>query len=228
MSAVNAELLLVEDDVSLRETTKLVLEDAGMRVDLEGDGKAAVERIEKGSYDLVVLDLMLPTMDGLDVCREVRKTSKIPIIMLTARATTTDVVVGLELGADDYVTKPFDPPALIARVRAVLRRSAPEPDALSINAGPLSLDPSAFRVTKSGKEVELSATDFKLLYELVRHSGQVMTREVLLRRVWDYEYLGDSRMVDMAILRLRAKVEDDPKSPVLIQTVRGVGYRFQA
>ncbi len=218
--------MLVEDDASLRETTTLLLERAGMTVAAEGDGQAAMSRYRQEPFDLVVLDIMLPSLDGLEICRLIRRESQVPIVMLTARSETTDLVVGLELGADDYVTKPFDGPELIARARAVLRRVASEPHVPTIAVGSLVIDPAAFRATKNDTTLDLSATEFKLLVELVRHAGQVLTREVLLRRVWEYEYMGDSRMVDMAVKRLRNKIEDDAAAPTLIATVRGIGYRF--
>jgi two-component system response regulator MtrA len=223
---VNERVLLVEDDASLRETTTLLLERSGMVVTAESDGKAAVDRFHSESFDLLVLDIMLPSMDGLEICRTVRKESQVPIVMLTARAETSDLVAGLELGADDYVTKPFDGPELTARTRAVLRRAGNEPHATKLQAGNLLVDPAAFRATKDGQLLELSATEFKLLVELMRHPDQVLTREVLLRRVWEYDYMGDSRMVDMAVKRLRAKIEDEPANPQFISTVRGIGYRF--
>jgi two-component system, OmpR family, response regulator MtrA len=171
---------------------------------------------------------MLPSLDGFEVCREIRKFSRVPIVMLTARTDLIDVVVGLESGADDYVKKPFELPELIARLRAVLRRAAAPAEASLLLVGAdarLEIDPAGFTVRKDGTELALTATEFRLLLELARRPGQVFTRELLLQRVWDYEYLGDSHMVDVAIGRLRAKVEDDPSHPALIKTVRGVGYR---
>ena len=223
---MNEHLLLVEDDPSIREVTTLGLEQAGFRVAASGDGQEALDRFGQGSFDLVVLDVMLPSLDGLEVCKRIRRESRTPIVMLSARGDLHDVVVGLELGADDYVTKPFELPELVARIKAVLRRAAPESDDSVISAGPLEIDPAAFIVRKGGDELELTATEFRLLLELARRPKQVFTRDLLLELVWNYDYLGDSRLVDVAVQRLRAKIEDDPAHPTLIQTVRAVGYRF--
>jgi two-component system, OmpR family, response regulator MtrA len=223
---MNEHLLLVEDDPSIREVATLGLEQAGFRITASGDGQEALDRFGQGSFDLVVLDVMLPSLDGLEVCKRIRHESRTPIVMLSARGDLHDVVVGLELGADDYVTKPFELPELVARIKAVLRRAAPESDDSVISAGPLEIDPAAFIVRKGGDELELTATEFRLLLELARRPKQVFTRDLLLELVWNYDYLGDSRLVDVAVQRLRAKIEDDPAHPTLIQTVRAVGYRF--
>jgi two-component system response regulator MtrA len=221
-------VLLVEDDASLSEVVALILSAAGMDVVATGDGNEAVELARKSDFDLVVLDLMLPGRDGFEVCEAIRSWSAVPIIMLTARSEAGAIVRGLECGADDYVTKPFESAVLLARVRAILRRIAPDPaESAVLQQGDLRVDTSAFTAWKGDLELELSATEFRLLTEMVRHPGQVLTREVLLRRVWNYDYLGDSRLVDMAVKRLRDKIEEDPASPVLITTVRGVGYRFE-
>jgi DNA-binding response OmpR family regulator len=223
---VDARVLLVEDDASIREIATLGLEQAGFRVTPSGDGRDALLRFRQRPFDLVVLDVMLPSLDGLEVCREIRRASQTPIVMLSARGELHDVVVGLELGADDYVTKPFELPELVARVKAVLRRSTVGPADGAIAVDDLEIDPGAFRVRRRGEEVALTATEFRLLLELARRPKQVFTRDLLLELVWSYDYLGDSRLVDVAVQRLRAKIEDDPKQPKLIRTVRGVGYRL--
>jgi len=223
---VDERVLLVEDDASIREVATLGLRGAGFRVTTAGDGREGLGRSREEEFDLVILDVMLPTLDGFEVCREIRKSSRVPIVMLTARSDTVDVVVGLESGADDYVTKPFEMPELIARCRAVLRRASSVPDDPSIRIGDLEIDPSGFVARRAGRDTGLTATEFRLLLELARRPGQVFTRELLLDRVWNYEFLGDSRMVDVAVQRLRAKIEDDPASPRFVKTVRGVGYRL--
>ena len=223
---MDEHVLLVEDDASIREITTLGLEQAGFRVTASGDGRDALLRFRQGAFELVLLDVMLPSLDGLEVCREVRRESSVPIIMLSARSELHDVVVGLELGADDYVTKPFELPELVARIKAVLRRSAVAPTEGVLSFDDLEIDAAAFTVRRHGESVELTATEFRLLLELARRPKQVFTRGLLLELVWSYDYLGDSRLVDVAVQRLRAKIEDDPKQPKLIRTVRGVGYRF--
>lgn len=228
VGTVNERLLLVEDDASIREIASIGLKAAGFRVTTAIDGREGLARIRTDSFDAVILDVMLPSLDGFEICRETRKFSRVPIVMLTARTDLIDVVIGLESGADDYIKKPFELPELIARLRAVLRRAASGPaEATPIHAGDLEIDPAAFTVRKGGAEVALTATEFRLLAELASRPGQVFTRELLLQRVWDYDYLGESHLVDVAIQRLRAKVEDDPSHPALIRTVRGAGYRLE-
>jgi two-component system response regulator MtrA len=224
---VNERLLLVEDDASIREIASIGLKAAGFRVTTAVDGREGLARIRTAGFDAVILDVMLPSLDGFEICRETRKFSRVPIVMLTARTDLIDVVVGLESGADDYVKKPFELPELIARLRAVLRRAAAPAEAAPILAGDLEIDPASFTVRKGGAELALTATEFRLLAELASRPGQVFTRELLLQRVWDYDYLGESHLVDVAVQRLRAKVEDDPSHPVLIKTVRGAGYRLE-
>ncbi|HET9346466.1 MAG TPA: response regulator transcription factor [Candidatus Limnocylindrales bacterium] len=223
---MDARILLVEDDPSIREITALGLRGAGFQVDVAADGQAGLDRFRAAPYDLVLLDVMLPRLDGLEVCRAIRRSSTVPVVMLTARADTIDVVVGLEAGADDYVRKPFEVPELVARVRAAIRRAgreAGEPDRLRLGA--LEIDLGGRTVARDGSEIPLTRTEFDLLVELARNAGRVLTRDVLLDRIWGYDYLGDSRLVDVAIQRLRAKVEPDPAAPALIQTVRGAGYK---
>jgi len=224
---VDERVLLVEDDPSIREIASLGLKEAGFRVTAAVDGREGLTRALHDPFEAIVLDVMLPSLDGFEVCREIRKQSRVPIVMLTARTDTLDVVVGLESGADDYVTKPFEMPELVARVRAVLRRAQAAPEETRLLVGPLEVDPAGFTARKDGKDLSLTATEFRLLLEMARRPGQVFTRELLLQRVWNYDYLGDSRLVDVAVQRLRAKIETDPARPRLIATVRGVGYRFE-
>ena len=223
---MDARILLVEDDPSIREVTAIGLAAAGFAVTAAIDGVDGLERFRADPFDLVLLDVMLPRLDGYEVCRQIRRTSTVPVVMLTARADTLDVVVGLEAGADDYVRKPFDLPELIARIRAALRRAGASAEGpTEIRLGQLVVDVAGRAVARDGVDVPLTRTEFDLLHELVRHAGQVLSRDVLLDRVWGYDYLGDSRLVDVAIQRLRAKIEVDPAAPDLIQTVRGAGYK---
>jgi DNA-binding response OmpR family regulator len=235
---VDELLLIVEDDPSLREVIRIGLAGEGFQVILAEDGPSALIAFASNRVDMVLLDVMLPGLDGFAVCRELRKVSLVPIIMLTARSSTADVVVGLESGADDYVTKPFEFTELVARVRSVLRRASVRAEAVEAPAatgqlagsslltlGPLVIDPGAYVVRRGGEEIPLTVTEFRLLYELARHAGQVLTRDQLLELVWGYSYLGDSRLVDVHVQRLRAKIEEDSAHPLLVLTVRGVGYR---
>jgi len=221
-----ASILLVEDDASVREAVTMALEGDGYQVRTAVSGAEALDRWRRSRPDLLLLDVMLPGGNGLEVCRAVRAEDDVPIIMLTARTDAVDVVLGLESGADDYVTKPFETRVLLARVRAVLRRHDRRTDERVLSYGSLLVDPRAMEVTRAGAPVRLTATEMRLLLELANHPGQVLTRAVLLDRVWDYAYLGDSRLVDVCVQRVRAKVEDDPAQPALIQTVRGVGYKL--
>ncbi|CAN5902199.1 two-component system response regulator AfsQ1 [soil metagenome] len=221
-----AAILLVEDDASTSEAVALALEGHGHRVETAATGDEALDRWRSMRPDLVLLDVMLPGRDGLEVCREIRRDDRVPIIMLTARSDPIDVVLGLESGADDYVTKPFETRVLLARISAVLRRGDASPTAPVRRFGNVTIDPAGMVVTRDGDEVHLTPTELRLLLDLSRRPGQVFTRQLLLERVWDYDYLGDSRLVDVCVQRLRAKIEDDPSEPTLIQTVRGVGYKL--
>ena len=222
-------ILIVDDEPSIVDVLTYNLEKAHYHVLVARDGVEALKQARKESPDLVVLDLMLPGLDGLEVCRELRKEGDIPIIMLTARDEEVDRVVGLELGADDYVVKPFSTRELLARIKTVLRRSQSEPadpgDHISVSS--LTLDPSRHEVQWAGKSLSLSALEFELLHTLMRHHGQVLSREQLLNLVWGYDYVGDLRVVDTAVKRLRNKLRaHDPDSAELLVTVRSVGYKL--
>jgi two-component system, OmpR family, response regulator MtrA len=218
-------ILLVEDDPSIRELTTIGLNAAGYDVIAAADGREGLDRFAADQPDAVVLDIMLPVLDGLAVCRTIRLESAVPIIMLTARTDAFDVVAGLEAGADDYIRKPFELPELVARLRVALRRAGTTESGGPLHLGPLEIDEASHTVRRDGHEIALSHTEFRLLAELARRPGQVYTRELLLEQIWGYDYLGDSRLVDVAIQRLRAKVEAEPAHPELILTVRGVGYK---
>jgi two-component system, OmpR family, response regulator MtrA len=225
---VYGRILLVEDDPSIREVAMLGLRAAGFEVSTAADGVIGLERFRAEAPDLVLLDIMLPRLDGLEVCKAIRRDSTTPVVMLTARGDTIDVVVGLEAGADDYVRKPFEMAELVARVRAALRRRGRESDETGserLRLGPLSIDLGGRTVERDGQEIALTRTEFDLLAELARRPGQVFSRELLLDRVWGYDYLGDSRLVDVAMGRLRSKIENDPGNPELVLTVRGAGYK---
>ncbi len=223
---MHERVLVVEDDRSVRETATLLLERAGLRVTAVGDGRQALEEVAGRQFDLVLLDVMLPSVDGFEVCRTIRRQSQMPIVMLTARSDIADVVAGLELGADDYLTKPFQAAELLARVRAALRRPTADGSTTRLQIQDLDIDAPGFRVTQSGRPVDLTATELRLLVELARNAERVLSREALLERVWGYDYLGDSRLVDMAVKRLRDKLGDDARDPRYITTVRGAGYRL--
>ena len=219
-------LLVVEDDQILCDTLAYNLRREGYEVMASGDGGEALQLARAQTFDLIVLDLMLPTLDGLSICRVLRKEQRTPIIMLTARSGEVDRIMGLETGADDYIVKPFSLGELLARVRAVLRRITPE-TTTHLEAGDLSLDLISRRVYRVGKELRLSHKEFDLLATLIRNTGSALSRDQLLQRVWGHDYPGDRRTVDVHVRWLREKVEPDPANPQRIVTVRGVGYRFE-
>ena len=220
-------VLVVDDEPTLVATLKYSLEHDGYRVLTAGDGGAAVSIAMAERPDLIVLDLMLPVMDGLEVCRLIRRETKLPILMLTARTDEVDKVVGLEMGADDYVTKPFGMRELLARVRALLRRSHSPDDVEKVRCGDLEIDLKRREASCNGRVLEMKPREFELLSFLARNQGRAFTREQLLRDVWGYEYLGDSRTVDVHVRWLREKIEALPAKPVRLITVLGVGYRFE-
>jgi len=224
-------LLFIEDDEAIRTALQLVLEDEGYEVAVAGDGETGIKMFAQIDPDLVLLDLRLPDISGFEVCRAIRRTSITPVIMVTAQTDTSDLVNGFDAGADDYVTKPVVPKELAARIRAALRRTqSNEPfssNAKSLNKiGDVEIDRSMSIVRKSGTEVALTKTEYRLLVEFADHPGMVLSRDQLLERVWGYEYLGDSRLVDAHVRRLRVKVETQPDEPTMIVTVRGMGYRL--
>ncbi|MGI1806591.1 response regulator YycF [Exiguobacterium sp. TDN 0502] len=226
------KILVVDDELPIADILKFKLEKEGYQVAIANDGVEALEKFEEFKPDLMLLDIMLPLMDGMEVCREVRKTSKIPIIMLTAKDSEIDTVLGLELGANDYVTKPFSSRELLARVKVHLRNTSPEAAPQPAGPGPLKvgelyIDTNSHTVTRKDQKIELTQREFELLHYLAKNIGQVMTREHLLQTVWGYDYFGDVRTVDVTVRRLREKVEDNPSTPVYIMTRRGVGYYLQ-
>ena len=222
-----SRILIVEDDERIRSSMRLALEDEGYTVDDVGSGEEAIAQFEAEPSEVVLIDLMLPGMDGFEACRALRRISTVPVIMVTARSDTHDVVAGLEAGADDYVTKPFVAKELAARIRALLRRSRHEgEDAGILSFGDVEIEPDAGVVRRAGEEVHCTRTEFRLLCELANHPGKVLSREQLLERVWGYDYFGDGRLVDVHVRRLRTKVEPDPASPRFILTVRGMGYKL--
>jgi two-component system phosphate regulon response regulator PhoB len=225
------KILIVEDEHDLIRLIKYNLEKEGFRVSSVTDGSLVMAELRREEPDLLVLDLMLPGMDGLEICRQVRRHDRyagIPILMLTARSGEADRVVGLELGADDYVTKPFSMRELVARIRALLRRHEAIPQRKSVQRGDLVIDPSAHAVRVAGKQVELSALEFRLLHHLASHPGLVFSRDQLLDRVWGNDRSVTPRSVDVYIRRVREKIESEPQQPAYLQTVHGVGYRFVA
>lgn len=220
-------ILIIDDEASYREALGYILQREGFEVAEAADGRGGLAEFEHRGADLVLLDLMMPGLAGTEVCREIRRRSSVPIIMLTARDSEVDKVVGLELGADDYVTKPFSHRELVARIRAVLRRGADDPVSPgAVTAGGVRVDVERHVVTVDGREAALALREFELLELLIRNAGRVLTRGQLIDRLWGTNYVGDTKTLDVHIKRLRAKVEVDPSNPRRIRTVRGVGYKF--
>ncbi|AJW79883.1 MULTISPECIES: response regulator transcription factor [Clavibacter] len=223
-------IMLVEDEASLSEPLAFLLQREGYEVDVVEDGPAAVAAFDRDGADLILLDLMLPGLPGTEVCREIRTRSAVPIIMLTAKDSEVDIVVGLELGADDYVTKPYSTRELLARIRAVLRRRV-EVDDEPLNVlevGSVRMDVERHTVEVDGREIAMPLKEFELLELLLRNAGRVLTRGQLIDRVWGSDYFGDTKTLDVHIKRIRSKIEREPSDPVLLVTVRGLGYRFEA
>ena len=219
-------ILVVDDDPAIAEMLTIVLQGEGFRTVVVGDGVEAVKAAEEHNPDLILLDVMLPGMNGIDVCKAIRENSTVPIVMLTARTDTVDVVLGLESGADDYVHKPFKPKELVARVRARLRRTPEENQAASIEVADLKIDVPGHQVIRDGQDIALTPIEFDLLVTLASRPRQVFSREELLEKVWGYRKSSDTRLVNVHIQRLRSKVEKDPDDPKIIQTVRGIGYKL--
>lgn len=228
-------ILVVDDERPIADILKFNLEREGFEVEVAYDGEAAVAKAMQSPFNLVILDIMLPKLDGFSVCKAIRARSAVPILVLTAKEAEVDKVLGLELGADDYVTKPFSPRELLARVRAILRRMrtveglthpAPQADQV-LRGGNLILNLTSYEVLKGDLVIELTPREFELLRHLVSHAGQVFSREGLLQEVWGYDYYGDVRTVDVTVRRLREKIEDNPAQPEFIKTKRGIGYYFQ-
>jgi two-component system response regulator RegX3 len=230
MSSAAARILLVEDESSLAETVRYALEREGFAVDVARDGRNALDRFHEGEPDLVVLDLMLPAVSGLDVCRRIRESSTVPIIMVTAKDSEADKVSGLELGADDYVTKPFSVRELVSRVRAHLRRSRmtapPTGNGSQLAGGPVRMDVDRHEVTIDGTNVAFPPKEFELLETFLRSPGRLLTRELLIQRIWGDDYVGDTKTLDVHVKRVRQKIERDPHDPRWLLTVRGLGYKF--
>ena len=225
-----SRILIVEDEVSFSDPLSYLLKKEGYDVAVAETGPDGLAEFDKNGADLVLLDLMLPGLSGVDVCRALRQRSTVPVIMLTAKDSEIDKVVGLEIGADDYVTKPYSSRELLARVKAVLRRLAEPEDLLpaTLEAGPVRMDVERHTVSVQGRSASLPLKEFELLEMLLRNSGRVLTRMQLIDRVWGSDYVGDTKTLDVHVKRLRAKIEPDPANPVHIVTVRGLGYKFEA
>jgi two-component system response regulator RegX3 len=222
-------IMVVEDEESFSEALSFMLRREGYEVEVATDGNVAVDQFERAGADLILLDLMLPGLSGLEVCRVIRQRSQVPIIMLTAKDGEIDKVVGLEIGADDYVTKPFSSRELLARVRSVLRRQGESEElvAATVEAGPVRMDVDRHVVTVRGETVTMPLKEFDLLELLMRNSGRVLTRSQLIDRVWGADYVGDTKTLDVHVKRLRAKIEQDPANPTHLVTVRGLGYKYE-
>jgi two-component system response regulator RegX3 len=222
-------ILLVEDEASLSEPLAFLLQKEGYSVTIAEDGRRAVDLFSQGEFNLVLLDLMLPELSGVEVCRAIRGVSQVPIIMLTAKDSEVDIVVGLELGADDYVTKPYSSRELLARIKAVLRRQAPADagDDSLLKSGRLMLDSDRHTLTVNGSMTAMPLKEFELLEYLMRNAGRVLTRGQIIDRIWGSDYFGDTKTLDVHIKRIRSRIEVDPANPELILTVRGLGYRFE-
>lgn len=222
-------VLIVDDEIHIQELIKFNLTKNGFDVITCGDGLEALKIVENEKPDIILLDLMLPGMDGLEVCKKIRRTpgiEDIPIIMITAKGEELDKILGLELGADDYITKPFSVRELVARVKAMLRRTTMKSQDNNIKFGNTVIDFQKHEVYKDGKRIELTLKEFELLEILIKNKGKVITRDFLLDKIWGYEYVGETRTVDVHVRHLRQKIEDDDKNPVYIQTIRGIGYKF--
>jgi two-component system response regulator RegX3 len=225
------KILIVEDEDSVLDPLELLLSKEGFSIETARNGREGLDKFWKVSPDLVLLDIMLPEVSGTEVCRQIRAKSNVPIIMLTAKDTEVDKVVGLELGADDYIVKPYSKAELVARIKAVLRRGLSEhtsADGGVITAGPVSIDVDRHAVSIGGENISLPLKEFELLEFLVRNSGRVLTRTQLIDRVWGSDYFGDTKTLDVHVKRLRAKIEKDPANPTYIQTIRGLGYKFES
>ncbi len=224
-------ILIVEDEPSIVTLIKYNLEKAGFLTDVVYNGEDAIKKIEKSTFDLIVLDLMLPKMDGMEVCKTIRKNNNyIPILMLTAKDDEYDKIYGLEMGADDYLTKPFIPKELIARINAILRRTEQRSEnvaPLVLEVGDIKVHPDRFEAFFKGDPLELTRKEFELLVYLIQHKGQILSREQLLSSVWEYDFVGDTRIVDVQVSHLRDKFETDSKNPTYIKTVRGFGYKLE-
>lgn len=228
-----SKILIIEDEISFSEALSFLLEKEGFETRVAETGKQGIEAFNSEQFDLVLLDLMIPEISGIDVCRTIRTSSNIPIIMLTAKDSEVDKVVGLELGADDYVTKPYSARELVARIKAVLRRGVPDDSGAQENigihsVGGIRMDIERHQVTVKGSLIPLPLKEFELLEFLMRNAGRVLTRGQLIDRVWGGDYYGDTKTLDVHIKRLRSKIEEDPANPLLIQTIRGLGYKFEA